>query len=58
MERDVDEMADGLAISVVKERMSTAIAALLGLSIAALNGALLGGAMGMALACDICLVAR
>ena len=46
-------MADGLATSEVWERLSTAIAAVPGLSIAALNGTLAGGAMGMALACDI-----
>ena len=50
---DLDEMADGLATSEVWERLSTAIAAVPGLSIAALNGTLVGGAMGMALACDI-----
>ena len=50
---DLDEMADGLAASEVWERLSTAIAAVPGLSIAALNGTLAGGAMGMALACDI-----
>jgi enoyl-CoA hydratase len=50
---DLDEMADGLATSELWERLSTAIAAVPGLSIAALNGTLAGGAMGMALACDI-----
>ena len=50
---DLDEMADGLATSEVWERLSTAIAAVPGLSIAALNGTLAGGAMGVALACDI-----
>ena len=50
---DLDEMADGLVTSEVWERLSTAIAAVPGLSIAALNGTLAGGAMGMALACDI-----
>ena len=50
---DLDEMADGLATSEVWERLSTAIAAVPGLSIAALNGTLAGGDMGMALACDI-----
>ena len=50
---DLDEMADGLATSEVWERLSTAIAAVPALSIAALNGTLAGGAMGMALACDI-----
>ena len=50
---DLDEMNDGLATSALWERLSTAIAAVPGLSIAALNGTLAGGAMGMALACDI-----
>ncbi len=50
---DLDEMTDGLATSVLWERLSTAIAAVPGLSIAALNGTLAGGAMGMVLACDI-----
>ena len=52
---DLDEMAAGLANSDLWERFSNAnaIAALPGLSIAALNGTLAGGAMGMALACDI-----
>ena len=42
-----------LAKSDVWERLSGAVAALPGLSIAALNGTLAGGAMGMALACDL-----
>ena len=50
---DLDEMTDGLATSALWERLSTAIAAVPGLSIATLNGTLAGGAMGMALACDI-----
>ena len=50
---DLDEMTDGLATSALWERLSTAIAVVPGLSIAALNGTLAGGAMGMALACDI-----
>ena len=50
---DLDEMTDGLATSALWERLSAAIAAVPGLSIAALNGTLAGGAMGMALACDI-----
>ena len=50
---DLDEMRAGLATSPLWERLSRAIAALPGLSIAALNGTLAGGAMGMALACDI-----
>ena len=43
----------GLATSPQWERLSGAIAALPGLSIAALNGTVAGGAMGMVLACDI-----
>lgn len=50
---DLDEARAGLALSPVWERLSGAIAALPGLSIAALNGTLAGGAMGMALACDL-----
>ena len=50
---DLDEMRAGLATSPLWERLSRAIAALPGLSIAALNGTLVGGAMGMVLACDI-----
>lgn len=50
---DLEAARAGLAVSDVWERLSAAIAALPGLSIAALNGTLAGGAMGMALACDI-----
>jgi enoyl-CoA hydratase len=50
---DLEEARAGLAKSAVWERLSGAIAGLPGLSIAALNGTLAGGAMGMALACDI-----
>ena len=50
---DLDEARAGLATSPVWERLSGAIAALPCLSIAALNGTLAGGAMGMALACDL-----
>ncbi len=50
---DLDEARAGLATSPLWERLSGAIAALPGLSIAALNGTLAGGAMGMALACDL-----
>jgi enoyl-CoA hydratase/carnithine racemase len=44
---------EGLATDPVWERLSGAIAALPCISIAALNGALAGGAIGMAIACDI-----
>jgi enoyl-CoA hydratase len=50
---DLDEAKAGLAKDAVWERLSSAIAALPGLSIAALNGTLAGGAFGMALACDL-----
>ncbi len=50
---DLEEARAGLATSDVWERLSGAIAALPGLTIAALNGTLAGGAMGMALACDL-----
>ena len=45
--------AAGLATSPLWERLSSAIAAFPGLTIAALNGTLAGGACGMALACDL-----
>jgi enoyl-CoA hydratase/carnithine racemase len=50
---DLDEARAGLATSELWEQLSGAIAALPGLTIAALNGTLAGGAMGMALACDL-----
>lgn len=50
---DLEEARAGLATSPLWERLSGAIARLPGLSIAALNGTLAGGANGMALACDI-----
>lgn len=50
---DLDAARAGLATSPVWERLSGAIAALPGLSIAALNGTVAGGAMGMMLACDL-----
>ncbi|WP_137701150.1 enoyl-CoA hydratase/isomerase family protein [Marimonas lutisalis] len=50
---DLEAAKAGLATSPLWERLSGAIAALPGLSIAALNGTLAGGAMGMALACDL-----
>ncbi|MEL7092254.1 MAG: enoyl-CoA hydratase/isomerase family protein [Pseudomonadota bacterium] len=50
---DLDEAKSGLATSPVWERLSGAIAAFPGLSIAALNGTVAGGAMGMVLACDL-----
>lgn len=50
---DLDGMKQGLGRSPAWEAASAAIATFPGLSIAALNGTLAGGAMGMALACDI-----
>ena len=50
---DLDEVRAGLARSEVWERLSGAIARLPCLTVAALNGTLAGGAMGMALACDL-----
>lgn len=50
---DLDEARAGLATDGVWERLSGAIADLPFLTIAALNGTLAGGAMGMALACDM-----
>jgi enoyl-CoA hydratase len=50
---DLDEMKAGLGTSPEWETLSTAIAGFPGLTIAALNGTLAGGAMGMALACDL-----
>ncbi len=50
---DLDEAHAGLATNPVWERLSSAIAALPCLTIAALNGTVAGGAMGMVLACDL-----
>lgn len=50
---DLDEARAGLATDAVWERLSGRIAALPCLTIAALNGTLAGGAMGMVLACDL-----
>jgi enoyl-CoA hydratase/carnithine racemase len=50
---DLEEMQAGLGTSPAWEALSQAIAAYPGLTIAALNGTLAGGAMGMALACDL-----
>ncbi len=50
---DLEEMKAGLGTSQLWEEVSAAVAAFPGLTIAALNGTLAGGAMGMALACDI-----
>ena len=50
---DIDAARGGLAISPLWERLSGAIARHPGLTIAALNGTVAGGAMGMVLACDL-----
>jgi len=51
---DLDDVRGGnLATSPQWERLSGAIAAFEGLSVAALNGSCAGGAMGMMLACDL-----
>lgn len=50
---DLEAVKAGLATDPVWERLSNAVAQFSGLSIAALNGTLAGGAFGMALACDI-----
>jgi enoyl-CoA hydratase/carnithine racemase len=50
---DLDAAKAGLAVDPVWERVSGRIAAFPGLTIACLNGTLAGGAMGMALACDL-----
>ena len=50
---DLDEARAGLATDGVWERLSGAIAAAPFLTIAALNGTVAGGAMGMVLACDL-----
>ena len=50
---DLDEARAGLATDPLWEALSERIAALPCLTIAALNGTLAGGAMGMVLACDL-----
>lgn len=50
---DLSEMQAGLGADPVWERVSAAIAGFGGLTIAALNGTVAGGAMGMVLACDL-----
>lgn len=50
---DLDAARAGLALSPLWERLSGAIARHPGLTIAALNGTVAGGAMGMVLACDL-----
>ncbi|WP_112311513.1 enoyl-CoA hydratase/isomerase family protein [Pseudogemmobacter bohemicus] len=50
---DLEAVGQGLGRDPVWERASGAIAGFPGLSIAALNGTLAGGAFGIALACDL-----
>ena len=50
---DLDAACAGLATDPIWETLSSRVAALPCLTIAALNGTLAGGAFGMALACDI-----
>lgn len=50
---DLDAARAGLATDPAWERLSAAIAGLPGLTIAALNGTVAGGAFGMVLACDL-----
>lgn len=50
---DLEAAKAGLAVSDVWERLSGTISRFPGLSIAALNGTVAGGAFGMVLACDI-----
>ena len=50
---DLEEAKTGLQLDPVWERLSGALTDLPGLSIAALNGTVAGGAMGMVLACDL-----
>ncbi len=50
---DLEAAKAGLATDPVWERLSSAIARLPGLTIAALNGTVAGGAFGMVLACDL-----
>lgn len=55
---DLEEARAGLATDPVWERLSGALAGLPCLTVAAVNGALAGGAFGMALACDLRLAAE
>ena len=50
---DLEAARAGLATNPVWERLSSAIAGLNCLTVAALNGTVAGGAMGMVLACDL-----
>ena len=50
---DLEEARAGLATDAIWDRLSNRIANLPCLTVAALNGTLAGGAMGLALACDL-----
>ncbi len=50
---DLDEARAGLALSPQWERLSSRVASMPCLTIAALNGTAAGGALGMVLACDL-----
>lgn len=50
---DLDEARAGLALSPLWEELSARVAAMPCLTIAALNGTVAGGALGMVLACDV-----
>jgi len=50
---DLADVGAGLAVDPAWERLSGAIAKINGLTIAALNGTVAGGAHGMVLACDL-----
>lgn len=50
---DLADAANGLAVSPEWERLSARVASMPCLTIAALNGTVAGGAMGMVLACDL-----
>lgn len=50
---DLDEARAGLATDPIWERLSAAVAGFPGLTVAALNGSVAGGALGMVLAADL-----
>ena len=54
---DLEAARNGLALSTLWEELSFKVAQFKGMSIAALNGTVAGGANGMAIACDIRLIA-
>ncbi|MCQ0969353.1 enoyl-CoA hydratase/isomerase family protein (plasmid) [Paracoccus sp. TK19116] len=50
---DLDQVREGLATSPEWERLSARVSSMPCLTVAALNGTVAGGAMGMVLACDL-----